>query len=63
MLWRRASSHASSAGASGNVSTKPARKARRDVFDCIEMVRKHIRNEMRSPAEFERQQILNAQGV
>lgn len=41
--------------------------ARADVFDYIEMfynpVRKHVRSEMLSPVEFERQQILKAEGV
>ena len=38
-----------------------------DVFDYVEMVynpvRKQIRNGMLSPVEFERQQILKAEGV
>ena len=42
-------------------------EARQDVFDYIEMfynpVRKHVRNGMLSPVEFERQQALMAQGV
>jgi putative transposase len=42
-------------------------EARRDVFDYIEMfynpVRKQVRNGMLSPAQFERQQILKAEGV
>jgi len=46
---------------------KTREEARQDVFDYIEMfynpVRKHVRNGMLSPVEFERQQILNAQGV
>lgn len=46
---------------------KTRQEAREDVFDYIEMfynpVRKHVRNGMLSPVEFERQQILNAQGV
>jgi putative transposase len=34
------------------------------VFDYIEMfVRKQVRNRMLSPAQFERQQILKAEGV
>ena len=41
--------------------------ALQDVFDYIEMfynpVRKPFRNEMLSPAQFERHQFLNAQGV
>ena len=42
-------------------------EARSDVFDYIEMfynpVRKQVRNGMLSPAQFERQQILKAEGV
>lgn len=42
-------------------------EARQDVFDYIEMfynpVRKQVRNGMLSPAQFERQQILKAEGV
>ncbi len=42
-------------------------EARRDVFDYIEMFcnpkRKHARNGMLSPVEFERQQKLRAEGV
>lgn len=42
-------------------------KAWQDVFDYIEMfynpVRKHVRNGMLSPAQFERQRILKAEGV
>jgi putative transposase len=40
---------------------------RQDVFDYIEMfynpVRKQVRNGMLSPVEFERQQIVKAEGV
>ena len=46
---------------------KPREGARQDVLDYIEMcynpVRKHVRNGMLSPIEFERQQILKAEGV
>ncbi len=46
---------------------KTREEARQDVFDYIEMfynpVRKQVRNGMLSPAQFERQQILKAQGV
>ena len=50
---------------------KTREEARQDVFDYIEMfynpfynpVRKHVRNGMLSPAEFERQQSLKAEGV
>jgi putative transposase len=46
---------------------KTREEARQDVFDCIEMfynpVRKQVRNGMLSPVEFERQQILKAEGV
>ena len=46
---------------------KTREEARQDVFDYIEMfynpLRKHARNGMLSPAEFERQQILKAEGV
>jgi putative transposase len=46
---------------------KTRKEARQDVFDYIEMfyspVRKQVRNGMLSPAEFERQQILKAEGV
>ena len=42
-------------------------EARRDVFDCIEMFynpkRKHARNGMLSPVEFERRQKLRYEGV
>jgi len=42
-------------------------EARHDVFDYVEMfynpVRKQVSNGMLSPVEFERQQILNAEGV
>lgn len=41
--------------------------ARQDVFDYIEMFynpkRKHARNRMLSPDEFERQQIMRRKGV
>ena len=46
---------------------KTREEARQDMFDYIEMfynpVRKHVRNGMLSPVEFERQQILKAEGV
>jgi putative transposase len=46
---------------------KTREEARQDVFDYVEMfynpVRKQVRNGMLSPAEFERQQILKAEGV
>jgi putative transposase len=46
---------------------KTREEARQNVFDYVEMfynpVRKQIRSGMRSPAEFERQQILRAEGV
>ena len=46
---------------------KTREEARQDVFDYVEMfynpVRKQVRNEMLSPVEFERQQILKAEGV
>ena len=46
---------------------KTREEARQDVFDYIEMfynpVRKYVRNGMLSPVEFERQQILKAEGV
>ena len=46
---------------------KTREEARQDVFDYIEMfynpVRKHARNGMLSPVEFERQQILKTEGV
>lgn len=42
-------------------------EARQDMFDYIEMfynpVRKQVRKGMLSPVEFERQQILKAEGV
>lgn len=42
-------------------------EARQDVFDYVEMyydpVSKQVRNGMLSPVEFERQQILKAEGV
>lgn len=46
---------------------KTREDARRDVFDYIEMFynprRKHVRNGMLSPIEFERQQKMKAEGV
>lgn len=46
---------------------KSRAEARQDVFDYIEMFynskRKHVRNGMLSPVEFERQQKMNAEGV
>jgi len=46
---------------------KTREDARRDVFDYIEMFynpkRKHARNGMLSPVEFERQQKVNQEGV
>jgi len=46
---------------------KTREEARQDVFDYIEMfynpVRKHVRNGMLSPVEFERQQFVKAEGV
>lgn len=46
---------------------KTREEARQDVFDYVEMfynpVRKQVRNGMLSPADFERQQILKAEGV
>ena len=46
---------------------KTREEARQDVFDYVEMfynpVRKQVRNGMLSPVEFERQQILKAEGV
>ena len=42
-------------------------EARQDVFDYIEMFynpkRKHARNGILSPAEFERQQMMKREGV
>ena len=42
-------------------------RAHQDVFDYIEMFynpkRKHARNGMMSPVEFERQQMMKAEGV
>lgn len=46
---------------------KTREEARQDVFDYVEMfynpVRKQVRNGMLSPMEFERQQVLKAEGV
>ena len=46
---------------------KTREEARQDVFDYIEMfyspVRKHVRNGMLSPVEFERQQAMQQQSV
>ena len=46
---------------------KTRTKARKDVFHYIEMfynsTRKHVRNGMLSPVEFERQQKMSAEGV
>jgi hypothetical protein len=48
-------------------TNKTREEARQDVFDYGEMfynpVRKQVRNGMLSPVEFERQQILKAEGV
>jgi len=66
MPWPRASSPRSSVSASG-ATYKTREEARQDVFDYIEMfynpMRKQVRNGMLSPVEFERQQILKAEGV
>lgn len=48
--------------------TDPTREdATQDVFDYIEMLynpkRKHARNRMLSPTEFERQQMMKREGV
>ena len=47
--------------------TYKPRRARQDVFDYIEMFynpnRKHVRNGMLSPVEFERQQKIKTEGV
>ena len=46
---------------------KTREEARQDVFDYIEMfynpIRKHVRNGMLSPVEFERQQMMSTEGV
>ena len=46
---------------------KSRAEARQDVFDYIEMFynpkRKHVRNGMLSPVEFERQQKMSTEGV
>ncbi|GBR00565.1 transposase [Gluconacetobacter liquefaciens NRIC 0522] len=42
---------------------KTAHAAEQDRPDVLNPVRKHAKNEMLSPVEFEQQQILNAQGV
>ncbi|EHJ59856.1 Transposase insF for insertion sequence IS3A [Novosphingobium pentaromativorans US6-1] len=46
---------------------KTCKDARQEVFDYIDMFynpgRKHVRNGMLSPAQFERQQILKVEGV
>lgn len=46
---------------------KTREEARQDVFDYVEMfynpVRKPVRSGMLSPVEFERQQILKAEGI
>ncbi len=46
---------------------KTCAKAKRDVFDYIEMFynpkRKHVRNGMLSPVKFERQQKMRTEGV
>jgi putative transposase len=42
-------------------------EARQDIFDYIEMFynlkRKHVRNGMRSPVDYERQKKLSSEGV
>ncbi len=54
---------ASSVAALGGVNRS---QARQDVFDCIEMfynpARKHARNGMLSPVEFERQHKAQSEG-
>jgi len=46
---------------------KTREEAQQDMFDCIETfhnpVRKHVRNGMLSPVEFERQQSVKAERV
>ncbi len=46
---------------------KTRAEARRDMFDYIEMFynpqRKHVRNGMLSPVDFERQQAMSTEGV
>lgn len=48
-------------------TSKTRKEAWQNVFDYVEMfynpVRKQVRNGMLSPVEFERQQILKAEGV
>ena len=48
-------------------TNKTREEARQDVFDYVEMfynpVRKHVRNRMQSPVEFERLRTLKAEGV
>ncbi len=52
---------------SHNARSAARPEARRDVFDCIELFdnakRKHARNGMLSPVDFERQQKLRHEGV
>ncbi len=54
-------------GSGGGRTYKTRDRARSDVFDYIEFFykpkRKHVRNGMLSPVEFERQLKLNRQGV
>ena len=63
----RASSTCSSASGYGARTYKTRAEARQDVFDYIEMFynpkRKHVRNGMLSPVEFERQQKMRTEGV
>jgi putative transposase len=48
-------------------TNKTREEVRQDVFDHIEMfynpVRKHVRNRMLAPVEFERQQIVKTEAV
>jgi hypothetical protein len=55
------------AGADTAPDLQDPRRGRQDVFDYIEMFynpkRKHVRNGMLSPVEFERQQEMRTEGV
>jgi putative transposase len=46
---------------------KTRQEVRQDMFDCIEMFynpkRKHVRNGMLSPVEYERRQKISSEGV
>ena len=65
--WPRASYSCSSSEHIRRKTYATREERRRDVFGHIEMfynlIRKHVRNGMLSPVEFERQQMMSTEGV